>query len=63
MPFPRLIIIAVIVLPHHGRFRRGPLMQNTCSNWSSWPWSGWALSFTWSSFANEKALKGANVVR
>ena len=30
--FPPSIIIAVIVLPHRGQFRRGPLMRNTCSN-------------------------------
>ena len=29
--FRSSIIIAVIVLPHRGRFRRGPLMRNTCS--------------------------------
>ena len=29
--FPPSIIIAVIVLPHRGQFRRGPLMRNTCS--------------------------------
>jgi len=29
--FPSSIIIAVIVLPHRGQFRRGPLMRNTCS--------------------------------
>ena len=28
--FPSSIIIAVIVLPHHGQFRRGPLVRNTC---------------------------------
>ena len=37
--FPSSIIIAVIVLPHRGQFRRGPLMRNTC-NKSSWPWWG-----------------------
>jgi len=30
------IIIAVIVLPHRGQFRRGSLMRNTCSQWL-WP--------------------------
>ena len=29
--FPSSIIIAVIVLPHRGEFRRGTLMRNTCS--------------------------------
>jgi hypothetical protein len=29
--FPSWIIIAVIVLPHHGQFRRGPFMGNACS--------------------------------
>jgi hypothetical protein len=29
--FPSSIIIAVIVLPHRGRFGRAPLMRNTCS--------------------------------
>ena len=29
--FPSSIIIVVIVLPHRGHFRRGPLMRNTCS--------------------------------
>jgi len=29
--FPSWIIIAVIVLPHRGQFRRGSLMRNTCS--------------------------------
>jgi len=29
--FQSSIIIAVIVLPHRGEFRRGPLMRNTYS--------------------------------
>jgi len=29
--FPSSIIIAVIVLPHRGQLRRGPLMRDTCS--------------------------------
>ena len=29
--FPSSIIIAVIVVPHRGQFRRGPFMRNTCS--------------------------------
>jgi len=36
--FPWSIIIAVIVLPHRGQFRRGPLMRNICSKWLLWPW-------------------------
>jgi hypothetical protein len=36
--FPSSINIAVIVLPHRGQFRRGPLMRNTCSKSSSWEW-------------------------
>jgi len=35
--FPSSIIIVVIVLPHRGQFRLGPLMRNTCSKWL-WPW-------------------------
>jgi len=32
------IIIAVIVLPHRGQFRRGLLIRNTCSKSSCRSW-------------------------